>query len=116
MLPVFDCLSFCFHVTEKAGSCPLLCEQGTKSFVRYPDKVLLSQTIGTIHLCRGEYGIGTFAHELTHFLINMSSILDMIGEMEEHEITERLCELAEEITREWWTWWDENLKELDNEQ
>jgi hypothetical protein len=69
--------------------------------IRYskPHNVVMRKVVGQIHLAKNEFGAGTFAHELQHFMSWWSVIKDyeLVG-----RDWERVSYLAGNLTTQFW--------------
>lgn len=69
-------------------------------------ETIVGNKFGEIHLVKDEFGVGIFAHELQHF------ILDWIDVYGCEFVNEDICLIVGNMTNKFWTWfYDNNLGE-----
>lgn len=70
----------------------------------YPSGRVEPETVGEIHLVKGRFGAGVFAHELQHFISWWCNIRSL-DPMEKH--WEYVPKIAGNMTNQFWKWFYE---------
>ena len=68
-------------------------------------ELIIGNKWGEIHLVQGEFGVGVFAHELQHFIIDW---IDVYGCEFVSEQIEEICLIVGDMTRKFWVWFFAN--------
>ena len=68
-------------------------------------EAIVGNKFGEIHLVKGEFGAGIFAHELQHFILDW---IDYYGCEFKRDQIEDICLIVGNMTAKFWTWFYES--------